>query len=1405
MNKVSQAFSTANCSKETQLPELFQSPEISQWPDSPNLPSLAKDLSSNVKPLDPLTFPLRGRGLIEASAGTGKTWTIAVLYLRLVLGHSAPGTEHSDSAPTAFLRPLAPSEILVMTFTDAATQELRERIRLRLIEAARFFGDPQLTADGVLEDLRKSYEPKDWPNRATLLRLAADSMDDAAIFTLHGWAGKVLREHALASGAALDEAITPNEGYEVEQLALHDFWRKTFYPLDDATAQVVWGCFSGVQKLWKAVKPLLKFTEKQLRYQGKDLPDLADLGPIFEHLSSQWASQDNLQNQARKYWRAERVVLEATWQNLRPFLNGNTYRGKADDTVFNGWLSDLAKWSDGDIAPEKIGLFSFSGAKINNPKAKKGQQIPTLPKLAALVAIDDWVTARTQMDASQNEFKAVLTAAALRWVRIESVRLRTQRSEIGFDDLIARLDDALAGSFSTRLAQRLRTQFPVALIDEFQDTDPAQYRILQKIYGNVSSFNVDSGSIPDSQSTSSALLLVGDPKQAIYSFRGADIHTYLAARADALAAQGTQACLEVNYRSTEALTSVVNHLFERADTRPKGAFGFKQEDGYDPVAFKAVRAHGRTEQLWINGQKSLAMTLWSVLPQNDDTALGIPDYRAQMAQVFATQVAHWLSHTEASDPLRCGFMTPDGNWQPLQSRDIAVLVRTGTEANLIRSELSLRGVSSVFLSEKSSVFDSQEARDVVMWLKALVDPNDDVLLHQALATPTMALTIPELTRLARDDLALEDAARRWLHLHDRWQRHGVLTMMQALIIEHGLPARLLGTVGGERSLTNVLHLAEWLQERSSKCDGPRALLRALQENVRDPQDSKEYHLRLESDETRLQVVTIHKSKGLEYPLVLLPFIAAWIPQSSNRSSHYEFYDRQTHSKVAELGGKNASAVNSENDNEDERLAEDMRLLYVALTRARHAQWLGVAPLAEKKGVKNPKLETSALGQTLGQGSSINSIEIYEQVLAQTCAGQTEITVQPAPDPDDFIWHPQAPDALKSARVFQHKDFEPWWIASYTALTRELRYGDVHDVTQEGDSHASNLKNKDPAFKHEDFYDAAAEMAWEAVMLKVPQQAQLSQANSPHQQGALDVQDALDTQDAQDAFVLSNDIQAQPDLAFYAGPLALSSQTTASQDFQNSQNIDPSEQAQQQTSEVRHMFSRGADAGAVLHSLLQWCAQHGFARVVNDSASLRDQVARRLAVRGWTQWIDPLHGWILECLQTPLALAGSEAPVPLTQLGTVTGEMEFWLPVERFDVRNLDALIREHIWPGQPRPDLSEGVLAGVIRGYIDLSFAQDHRYAIIDYKTHRLGAIDSDYDEPFLREVMLANRYDVQAALYLLALHRLLASRLADYEPARHLSGANYWFLRGVRANAHGLITLPASIALIQALDAALD
>lgn len=975
--------------------------------------------------LDPLDFPLHGSRLIEASAGTGKTFTIALLYVRLVLDH---GGEN------AFGRPLSPPEILVVTFTDAATQELRERIRSRLGEAARCFAEPQERHDGLLVALRQQYPTERWPGCARLLRLAAEWMDEAAVSTIHSWCYRMLREHAFDSGSLFTQNLETDQS-ELLAEVVRDYWRRNFYGLTAPAAQAVASCYSGPEALGKALQPLLARQDADFRYADQALSAPESLAALLEQGGDWYRQLHQLDAQARAAWRAARVELEALLRDLRPYLNGNSYRGKDSDETFDAWLQALADWSEGGEQPANLGKFGQTRIKLT---AKR-----VAPEHAALRAIDAWAAHQEE----RPDLAPHLLLHALGEVGRELEVEKQRRAEIGFDDLLSRLDRALQGPGGERLAQLIREQFPVALIDEFQDTDPVQYRIFERIYRIAAD--------PDEpQARETGLFMIGDPKQAIYAFRGADIHTYLRARE---ATRGRHYTLGKNFRSTAAMVAAANRCFAFAEEHPRGAFRFAREGLENPVPFHAVDAQGRAERLLIDGAEAPAMTFWNL--DAEAGVLGSAAYRQEMAERSASAIRRWLS---LADLGRAGFADEQGGWRALRPADIAILVRGRAEAEAIRSALAARRLASVYLSDRDSVFDSQEAADLLHWLRACADPGADALLRVALATRSLHLDWATLERLNQDELFWERMVLRFRDYRRSWQAQGVLPMLRRLLADFELPARLLRYADGERSLTNLLHLAEWLQRAAVELDGEHALIRHLAEQVQSP--GSEEILRLESDADLIKVVTIHKSKGLEYPLVLLPFICRWRELDGNSGAPVSFHEDGAAGRVIELARRKEQAARAYEQANDERLGEDMRLLYVALTRARHSVWLGIAPLVASNS-KSPELHKGALGYLLAGGATIGS-DGLGQCLAALRGECREIVVEPAPEADAERYVAGRGRGLGQARETRRSSREKWWVASYSGLQLQASAGLDDDEALESDESQEPISAEEATFHEE---------------------------------------------------------------------------------------------------------------------------------------------------------------------------------------------------------------------------------------------------------------------------------------------------------------------------------------------------
>ncbi|WP_075878836.1 exodeoxyribonuclease V subunit beta [Vreelandella massiliensis] len=1215
---------------------------------------------SQPTPLDPLTLPLHGSRLIEASAGTGKTFTIALLYVRLVLGG-----QHRDD-DTAFVRPLTPPEILVVTFTNAATQELRERIRHRLVEAAAVFrhtpaAEPP-AADPLLLQLRDQYDPATWPACARRLELAAEWMDEAAVSTIHSWCYRMLREHAFDSGSLFSLDLE-NDQHELEQEVVRDYWRTFYYPLDAEA-------LGSITRYWKSPQQLHE--------------DVRKLLPESDALGSERPAPADTLSAAEAERRATLNALKAPWpawlDELGPALEDAAKRKAFKGQSFNAksranWLGALRQWSESDLERPALTDAAWKRMTPDGMAEIWKDGAPPCPEIWQALA--ELPAALNALPEPRND----LLVHAVQWCKVRLEREQERRAEMGPNDLLTHLDRALQGPNRDALAAQMLRQFPVALIDEFQDTDPIQYRIFNAVF-DVAKPRRDA-----------AILLIGDPKQAIYAFRGADIFTYLEARRHTA---GRHVTLGTNFRSSRAMVEAVNHCFRYADQYPAGAFLFREESGENPLPFQPVGAKGRDEQLMHQGQPLPAMTLW---PLESDEPLSKTAYQTEMAERCASYMTELL---KAGQQAQSGFQDGDA-LTPLKPSDMAVLVNGLQEARAIRLALASRGVKSVYLSDHDKVFSSPMAAQVERWLRACAEPlassrQAEAHLRAALATPVLGLTLADLDHLQQSELAWEERVEQFSRYHRLWQRQGVLPLVRRMMVDFDIPARLLAAFeDGERLLTDLLHLGELLQQASQELDGEHALIRFLADAIADPDSHGDTHkLRLESDADLVKVVTIHKSKGLEYPLVFLPFIANHRPVKAG-DVPLRWHDGEGNLQLSLEADETTLATADR-----ERLGEDLRKLYVALTRARHATWLGLAPL---KGI-----EDSAIGHLINGGEAMAPDTLSEK-LADLAAG-SEIRVDEPPAPTAQRLAPLKETAtLGHARTPLRPAKEHWWIASYSALR------------------------------------------------------------------------------------LSGTLTA---------PITTPLEPTTAQEATAFEVLDEPQELSQERSQLEafhlHKFPRGPGPGTFLHGLLEWAGRQGFDAAATDSDALDDMLWRRVQLRGWQTWQEPLSGWLKALLTTPLPMASGQS-VALTELARYQVELEFWLAAKQVNTQAIDAVVSKHLLPGYERPALDADTLNGMLKGFLDLAFEHQGRFYVLDWKSNYLGPDDSAYEPDALRHALLAKRYDLQAALYLLAMHRLLKARLPHYDPHQHLGGSMTVFLRGSRSLERGVFFEPAPVELINALD----
>ncbi|ENM3734099.1 exodeoxyribonuclease V subunit beta [Vibrio cholerae] len=906
--------------------------------------------------LDTLRFPLHGARLIEASAGTGKTYTIAGLYLRLVLGHGCAETRHSH--------PLSVDQILVVTFTEAATAELRDRIRRRLHDARLAFARGA-SDDPLLRSLLAEFT--DHSLAVSLLLNAERQMDEAAIFTIHGFCQRMLTQNAFESGSRFENEFVTDES-RLKAQVVADYWRRQFYPLPIALA-------SEVRRLWPAPAALLAEIAGYL--SG---PPVKLTTPLMEgDLAALQQAQIARICEIKQHWLAEREEIE-------PAVTGSDLHKNSQNALLRR-LPILDAWAQSEThdlhVPSELEEFTQSGLLA---KSKKGNP----PQLALFERIEAFL-------AEPVSLKTPLLVHAIHHCRHWLAKAKSTHHWLSFDDLLTQLSAALDNDEQGLLGERIRSLYPVAMIDEFQDTDPLQYSIFSRLYLDH---------------PQCGLLMIGDPKQAIYAFRGADIFTYIKAR-NQVSAHYT---LGTNWRSSAAMVAAVNQVFSSA-THP---FIYSDDIPFQPVA----ASPGADKRHWsLEGQVQPALTYW--WPEDLDKPQSKTDYYAQMAEACAAQIQHILT---ASASGAATFHRGEA----IEAGDLAVLVRTGNEARMVRDALSQQGIASVYLSNRDSVFASYVAQDIERLLLAVWQPEDERLLRAAVGSNLFALTASELDALNNDENEWEQLIAEFRQYRRLWSERGVLPMLRAVLTQRHIAERWLAESEGERWLTDYLHISELLQQATREIDSDQGLLRFLTQAMADAAQglggSDEQVQRLESERRLVQIVTIHKSKGLEYPLVFLPFVMSY-----RESSEGKYYDTESATTWVDLTGNEDALAKAD----QERLAEDLRLLYVALTRAVYGCFIGIAPLRNGNSSQEPtSAHRSAMGFLLQDGQE-GGIADLQQALLKQCENLPDVVQCPPPKRFEQAYQPPKLDERElTARELSQAIDRRWRVTSYSGLVMQ---------------------------------------------------------------------------------------------------------------------------------------------------------------------------------------------------------------------------------------------------------------------------------------------------------------------------------------------------------------------------------
>ncbi len=837
-------------------------------------------------PLDPGGVELRDITVIEASAGTGKTYTITSLVLRLLLERALPI-----------------SQILVVTYTRAATAELKQRIRARLVVAQRLargepLDDPLLHGLCARTRSRVGQEALE-----ELLERALADVDEAPVLTIHGFCQRTLSEHAFESGSGMQLEVTTCAAPLLAEIA-DDYFTRNLYQAERATAHAL---MAEPEKL------------RSLAARAGSGDELRVLPQEVEWAPFDAGAWQEAFDSCVRLWRSDRATIVALVSQLK---SGAQYA--------ESWA---ASWDDvlraegpgctGALSGPARDAFTRSGAR---ERTKKGKLAPEHPFFDAAELL---VTHDKAFQAQRTGTKVKFRRDFVDYLRGELSRKSREQNLHTFDALLTELSGALTSERGSTLIAALRSRYRAALVDEFQDTDPVQYRIFQRIFGGPGS----------------CLFLIGDPKQAIYGFRGADVHAYLAARAEAGARVYT---LDTNRRSDPSLIQALNAFYANVEN----PFCLTQ------IAYRPVRApEGLSDTLRArDGRAPLDLLLIPGSPSVDSL-------RAATCRHVAREIVELL---ESQSQLAYPNATP----QRLRASDIAVLCRTNKQALSMQAALAQVGVTSVFQGDET-VFRSDDAMELERVLEVLVHPGDAGAVRSFLCSWYGGMDAHGLAALEEDDEAWENHRATLQRLHEVFLSHGFMQAIRGLVTHYEIERRLLERPDGTRRITNLWHLVELLAAAAlSQRLGPLGLLRwfrivRIDETKRADLVGEDHELRLESSENAVRLTTVHKSKGLEYPVVFCPFL--WAPDEPRGvdGEFVRFHDPEAqHALSLDLGSPDLEA--HKKISAREALAEGLRLLYVALTRAKHRVCV-VIP--DTKG-----LAKSGLGYCLFGGGELSAFE-----------------------------------------------------------------------------------------------------------------------------------------------------------------------------------------------------------------------------------------------------------------------------------------------------------------------------------------------------------------------------------------------------------------------------------------------
>ncbi len=1242
---------------------------------------------------DILDYPLdQGKVLIEAAAGSGKTYTIQYLFLRLLL-------ERDD---------LSVGNILVVTFTEAATEELKARIREILKEAAGLLAriknsrslDQEKDGDLGRVLLQALNRGRSIVHLKERLQLARAVFDEVVIATIHGFCSRVLSDYSFECGLRVDLELIKDGRFFLQSVA-EDYWRRTFYHGPDVLSETALAQGLTLESLIELGLQLDRDANLLILPETPEHDSwVADIRYFTSEIGNLKSGFQRNRILAQNYLIGEAVEIERILFAGTP-LKGNSWK----KARYPEYIEELTAVLTTPVWPGKDGVKALVKFSQSDLEAKTKKNLAT-PEHHLFRICEELAAAVTRQQELSRQLVCALKRDFLDFAAgpfgLELYKEKSRKQ--GYSDYLTRLSQVLEGSLGTRLRRLMAERFKVALVDEFQDTDPLQNSIFNAFFDRPGIL----------------FYRIGDPKQSIYGFRGADIYAYLEAARES----GQQlATLDKNYRSTPELLNAFNRIFSTPAPFLLDGINYREMTCGRPLKDQ--------EQLLIDGQAGAALHLWHFAGAGGEN-LSVGAARYRLYNAVTDSCAELLQLARQPFVGRSGV----GKWRAeiagreegsstraLQASDIAILTATNAEAAEIWQACQDRRVPAV-VAAAGNLWQTPEAGEIFLFLEALLVPENDYLLSSALATSLMGfsarfLAVAHVGEESPECLEYELWRQAFFSGRELWAKQGIMALFSGFPdfsaaatdpAEHfALSLNLAGSLRGERALTNFYHLQEILHEY--ECEhraGPDVLLNWVHEHLTGVVgDADEFELRLESEADTVKIMTVHKSKGLEFPVVFAPFL--W-KKAGGRNSLQLFHrspttrsgDNQTAESVRCLDLNPVQDEESRQKAQAENLAESLRLFYVALTRAKMRLYLAWPQTRDSgKGammyLRRPPGGETERSEFIVKGGPSPTSDVLDDNRAEVWEDIPEI-IREVPDfrRIELVADVAAAPRLK-ARVFRRQLPAKSGLLSFSSLTageHRIQFAGVQKA-EKPERNVSEIELPPP------FAGFPGGAATGNAIHKIFEELDFDRAGEDGWQDDPRVRDVVQSSLAR--FDLSKP------------------------GFESENN-----------SRVKAVL---AMVDKVLNTPLP--VPDGPFKLLQSDIVLRREMEFCLPVVG------PL---IAERLTGVLAPAKSAA----------------------FQLLNSDDLSR---WQLQFPEYLPQ---QGYLNGFIDLVFNVAGRYYLLDWKTNNLGPDYADYNPRALQQNMLDSDYLLQYHLYLVALNRFLESRLKDYDYESNFGGVFYLYVRGM-------------------------